>query len=58
MSLRSSVSIMSGYGLDYWAIGVRFPLEAKDFSSNLCVQTSSGPTLPPVQSVPGVLSRG
>jgi hypothetical protein len=38
----SSVSIVSGYGLDDLAIGVRSPAEAKDFSSNLCVQTGSG----------------
>jgi hypothetical protein len=30
----------------------------KDFSSRLCPQTSSGPTKPPVQWVPGVLSPG
>jgi hypothetical protein len=33
---------MSGYGLDDQAIEVRSPAEAKDFSSNLCVQTGSG----------------
>jgi hypothetical protein len=38
----SSVSMMSGYGLDDRAIGVQSPTEAKDFSSNLCVQTGSG----------------
>jgi hypothetical protein len=37
----SSVSIVSGYGLDDRAIGVRSPAETKDFSSSLCVQTSS-----------------
>jgi hypothetical protein len=25
-----------------WTIGVRFPAGAKDFSSNLCLQTGSG----------------
>jgi hypothetical protein len=35
-------SSMSGYGLDDWAIEVRSPAEAKDFSSSLCVQTGSG----------------
>jgi hypothetical protein len=30
------------YGLDDLAIGVRFPAGAKDFSSSLFVQTSSG----------------
>jgi hypothetical protein len=37
----SSVSIVSGYGLDDRVIEVRSPAEAKDFSSNLCVQTNS-----------------
>jgi hypothetical protein len=36
----SSRSIMSDYGLDDRAIGVRSPAEAKDFSSSL--QTGSG----------------
>jgi hypothetical protein len=36
-----SVSIVCGYGLDYRAIEVRSPAEAKDFSSSLCVQTGS-----------------
>jgi hypothetical protein len=38
----SSVSIVSGYGLDDGAIGVRSLAGAKYFSSNLCVQTGSG----------------
>jgi hypothetical protein len=37
----SSGSIVSDYGLDDRAIGVRSPAGAKDFSSNLCVQTGS-----------------
>jgi hypothetical protein len=41
-SRGSSGSIVSDYGLDDRAIGVRFPAGAKDFSSNLCVQTGSG----------------
>jgi hypothetical protein len=40
--LGSSVSIVSGYGLDDWAIEVRSPEGAKDFSCSLCVQTGSG----------------
>jgi hypothetical protein len=32
---------VSDYGLDDWAIEIRSPAEAKDFSSNLCVQTGS-----------------
>jgi hypothetical protein len=38
----SSVSIVSGYGLDDRTIEVRSRAEAKDFSSSLCVQTGSG----------------
>jgi hypothetical protein len=41
-SRGSSVSIVSDYELDDWAIEVRSPAEAKNFSSNLCVQTGSG----------------
>jgi hypothetical protein len=37
----SSVSIVSGYGLDDRVIEVRSPAGAKDFSSSLCVQTGS-----------------
>jgi hypothetical protein len=37
----SSGSIVSDYGLDDQAIGVRSPAGEKDFSSNLCVQTGS-----------------
>jgi hypothetical protein len=40
-SRGSSDSIVSDYGLDDRAIGVQCPTGAKDFSSNLCVQTSS-----------------
>jgi hypothetical protein len=36
------VGILADYGLDVRAIGVRSPAGAKDFSSNLCVQTGSG----------------
>jgi hypothetical protein len=38
-SQGSSVRIVSGYGLDDRAIKVRSLAEARDFSSNLCVQT-------------------
>jgi hypothetical protein len=38
----SSGSIVSGYGLDDRAIKVRYPDEARDISSNRCVQTGSG----------------
>jgi hypothetical protein len=33
---------VSDYGLEDRAIEVRFPAEAKNFSSSLCVQTGSG----------------
>jgi hypothetical protein len=42
MEPGSSGSIVSDYGLDDWAIRVRSPTGAKDFSSTLCVQTGSG----------------
>jgi hypothetical protein len=42
MSRGSSGSIVSDYGLDDRAIGVRSPAGAEDFSSNLCDQTGSG----------------
>jgi hypothetical protein len=38
----SSVSIVSGYGLNDQEIEGRSPAEARDFSSNLCVQAGSG----------------
>jgi hypothetical protein len=38
----SSGNIVSDYGLDHRAIRVRSPAGAEDFSSILCVQTSSG----------------
>jgi hypothetical protein len=38
----SSGSIVSDYGLDDRAIGVRSPAGTKDFSSSLCVQIGSG----------------
>jgi hypothetical protein len=55
----SSGSIVSDYGLDDLAIGVRSPAGAKDFSSSLCVQTGSGvhPAYGP-RGTGGVLSPG
>jgi hypothetical protein len=38
----SSVSIVSGYGLEDRAIEVRSPAEVKGFSSSFCFQTGSG----------------
>jgi hypothetical protein len=57
-SWGSSVSIVSDYGPDDQAVGVRFPAETKDFASSLCVQTGSGdhPASYPMGS--GVLSLG
>jgi hypothetical protein len=42
MTRGSSVSIVSDYGLDDRAIGIRSPAGEADFSSYLCVQTGSG----------------
>jgi hypothetical protein len=51
-------SIVSGYGLDDQAIDVRSPAEAKDFSSSLCVQTSSGAHPASCTMGTGVLTPG
>jgi hypothetical protein len=58
MSRLSSGSIVSDYGLDDRAIGVRSPAGAKDFSIASLSRPALGPTQPPVQWVPGVLSPG
>jgi hypothetical protein len=39
-SRGSSVSIVPDYGMDDWAIMVRSPVEAEDFSSGVCVETN------------------
>jgi hypothetical protein len=49
----SSGSIVSDYGLDDRATGVRSPAGAEDFSSSLCVQTGSGAHFPGGKSRPG-----
>jgi hypothetical protein len=51
---------MSDHGLDDRAIGVRSPAGAKDFFFPLTSvsRPALGPTQPPVQWVPGVLSPG
>jgi hypothetical protein len=54
----SSDSIVSDYGLDNQAIEVRSPTGAKDFSSNLCVQTGSGAHPASCTVGIGVLSPG
>jgi hypothetical protein len=55
----SSVSIVSGYGLDDREIEVRSSAEAKGFFLYPRVSRPAlGPTQPPVQWVPGVLSPG
>jgi hypothetical protein len=55
----SSVSIVSGYGLDDRAIEVRFPAETKGFFPLASVSRAAlRPTQPPVQWVPAVLFRG
>jgi hypothetical protein len=43
---------------DDWEIGVRSPAEARDFSLASVPRPALGPTQPPTQWVPGVLSPG
>jgi hypothetical protein len=43
-SRNISLSIVSEYGQDDWAIGFRSPAETKDFSSDLCPDRLWGPT--------------
>jgi hypothetical protein len=58
MSRVSSGSIVSDYGLDDRAIGVRFPAGVKDFSYSLFVQTGSGAHLASCTMGTGGLSPG
>jgi hypothetical protein len=58
MSRGSSVSIVSGYGLDDRAIEVRSPAGARIFPIASVSRPALEPTQPPVQWVPGVLSPG
>jgi hypothetical protein len=55
---KGSVSIVSGYGLDDQAIAVRSPAEAKEFFLKPVSRPAPGPTQPPVQWAPEVLSLG
>jgi hypothetical protein len=54
----SSGSIVSDYGLDDRAIGVRSPAGAEIFPLASVSRPALGPTQPPVQWLPGVLSPG
>jgi hypothetical protein len=54
----AQASIVSDYGLDDRAIGVRSPAEAKDFPLASVSRPALGPTQPPVQWIPVVLSPG
>jgi hypothetical protein len=49
-SRGTAVSIVSDYGLDDRAIGIRSPAEAKDFSSSVCPDRLWG--------LPGLLYNG
>jgi hypothetical protein len=57
-SWSSSGSIVSDYGLDDQAIGIRSPEEEKDFPLASVSRPALSPTQPPLQWVPGVLSQG
>jgi hypothetical protein len=54
----SSGGIVSDYGLDDRAIGVRSPAGARIFPLSSVSRPALGPTQPPVEWVPGVLSLG
>jgi hypothetical protein len=54
----SSGSIVSDYGLDDRVIEVRSPAGARIFPLISVSRPALGPTQPPVQWVPGVLSPG
>jgi hypothetical protein len=58
VSRGSSVSIVSGYGLDDWAIEVRFPTGERIFPLPSVSRPALRPTQPPLQWVSGVLSPG
>jgi hypothetical protein len=54
----SSVSTVSDYGMDERVIEVRSPAETRIFPLASVFRPAMGPTQPPVQWVPGVLSPG
>jgi hypothetical protein len=54
----SSGSIVSDYGLDDRAIGVRSPAGQRIFPLASVSRPALRPTQPPIQWVPGVLSPG
>jgi hypothetical protein len=58
VSRGSSVSIVSDCGLGDRTIEVRSPVEAKDFPLASVSRPALGPTQPPVQWIPAVLSPG
>jgi hypothetical protein len=57
-SRGSSGSIVSDYGLDNRAIGIRSPAGQRIFPLSSVSRPALGPAQPPVQWVPGVLSPG
>jgi hypothetical protein len=57
-SRDSAVGIVTGYGLDDQGVGVRVPVESSIFCSPRRPEPVLGPTQPPIQWIPGVLSPG
>jgi hypothetical protein len=54
----SSVGIATGYGLDDGGVGVPSPGRVKNFLFSTSSSPALGSTQPPIQWVPGALSRG
>jgi hypothetical protein len=57
-SRDSSVGIALGCGLDDRGSRVRFPAGAGNFSLHPAFRTARGPTQPPIQWAPRVISLG